>query len=85
MNMGENNTHGPPVQDALHEAVAALVWDPNKGRNPCIQASHAQLAGIVDGQCRMLQVDKECVEPAIGCQLDHLRIGDQPNAKGLNS
>lgn len=70
--MGKHHTHCAAVKNALDKAIAALIWDANYGCDSGEQRGYAQLAGLVEREGGVLEVDEERVEPGI---FGHLHDG----------
>lgn len=81
--MGENDAHGTSVEHLLDIAVATLVRDPDQRCHAQCQCCAAQVADICYGQKGVLQINEDAVEPGIFGQVNHLRVGDKSDAKGL--
>lgn len=65
--MREDDTHGPSVKNLLNEAIATLVGDSHKRSDSGLESSHAQSAGIINAEGRMLKLDEQAVESGILC------------------
>lgn len=65
--MWEYHAHRTAVEDSLHEAIATLVWDSDERGDACEQPSNGQLAYIVNGQRRVLQIDEKRIKTGIFC------------------
>lgn len=84
LDVWEDDAHGTAIQYSLHKAITALVWHMDEWCYPTEKAGAAQAAGIINGKCRVLKVDKQAVKTGALGKLDYLRIGDQSNPKILH-
>lgn len=75
--MREYDTHSTAVKDLLHKAIPALMWHPDKWRQARLQRCCTLLAGVVDGEGRVLEADKYGVEPAVAGELYRRRVCDE--------
>lgn len=81
--MRKDDPHGPAVQHALHEPVAALMRHPDERRDARQQTGRAQATGLVERQRRVLEVDEEGVEAGGARDLHHRRRGHDFDAECL--
>lgn len=80
MNMREDDAHCTAVQHPLNETVTTLVWYSDKRCDSVLQASDAKVAGLLDGECRVFEVDEQAVIACVTSKLDDLGVGDKPHS-----
>ena len=81
--MREDNTHGAGIHHPLDETIAALVGHPDEGSDANRQSRTAQVARVVEGESRVLQLDKDTIVARIFGELHDLRVRHQSYAKCL--
>ena len=81
--MWEHNPTRITIEHALHESIAAFIGYTYKRRQGCKMSRQADLAGSVEGEGRMLEVDEEGVVACGESNIDDIDGGDELHAKGL--
>lgn len=83
--MWENDAHGTRIHNLLNVAIAALVGHPDERGDAYRQCCVADVAGIGDGESRVLQVDEQTIEARILCESCNQGVCHKPNTEGLGA
>jgi hypothetical protein len=83
--MREDHAHCTSVQDSLDETVSALIWYPDKRRDPCQKTCGTELTCIIYGQSGVFQINEEGVETGLTGDLNHCCRCDELDPECLSN